>query len=158
MFRKIRSDRDPRDTVLKELRKEFKPQVDIAAGILKKHAERNPKVLFYGMVLSIFISLVLSFFVFRKKKAVNKGDEKVISAPAIKSLDQIFETGRRISRAIALKKEIDSLSNLKKLTSLDSSKLESDLDRLQELTKSFSSDGANRAHQQLPLKINSNEY
>jgi hypothetical protein len=68
MFKKIRSDRDPRDTVLSELRKEFRPYFEKAGNGLEGVARKYPKFLFVMMVSGIILSIILCFTVFRHKE------------------------------------------------------------------------------------------
>jgi hypothetical protein len=154
MLRKIHSNRDPRDTIFTELRKEFRPYLDKAGERLKRSSERHPKPLFYTMVISICISTVLSFFVFRTKKEPPKNKQQTLSSPAVNGFEQILETGKKLKETIYLKRQIDSLSGKKELTAADSLKLESALDRLQVLNKQFAIPRDSLSHQNQPPKIN----
>ena len=65
MFRKLHSNRDPRDTLLSEINKEFRPYIRKAGTGLKSIINSHPRFLFTMMVAGIVLSAVLSFTVFR---------------------------------------------------------------------------------------------
>jgi len=138
MFRKIRSNRDPRDTVLSELKREFNPYLSKAGGHLKASANRRSTFIFWIMVINILLSAVLSFTIFRHKviSAPNKKPVKILS-PVSSGIDGIMATSRALSEMLRLKKAIDSLSGKKQLTAQDSVRLEQALDRFQQLNKQF---------------------
>jgi hypothetical protein len=133
MFRKIHSNRDPRDTLYSEIKKEFRPYVNKAGGGLKSIADRYPKFLFWMMVINITLSVVLSFTVFRhkdKKAAANTRPALLVN-PVNSGFDEILRTGAELKSTILLKRKIDSLSAKKILSKTDSLALDSALDMLQ---------------------------
>jgi hypothetical protein len=137
MFRKIRSNRDPRDTVFTELRKEFRPYVDKVSNGAKRTTIRYPKVLFWFMVVNLGLSAVLSFTVFRNRDdAVAKKPLKIIT-PLTGGIGQVMQAGEAIREMISLRRRIDSLSAKKQLAPADSVFLDSALTRFNQLNKQF---------------------
>jgi hypothetical protein len=128
MFKKIRSDRDPRETVISELKKEFRPYFSKAGQGLKGAAERYPKFLFWMMVINIGLSAILCFTVFRHREIPEKKIQ--LTAPVTHGLDEIIQAGSALRQTIELKKQVDSLTKKKKLSSADSATLLKDLDSL----------------------------
>ena len=138
MFRKIRSNRDPGDTVYSELKREFAPHFGKAGAQLKSAAGNHPKFIFWMMVINIALSAILSFTVFRHPDhAPQKKQPVKILAPVNDGLGQVMTVGRALSEMLRLKKAIDSLSAKKQLTAPDSLTLEKALDRFQQLNKQF---------------------
>lgn len=138
MFRKIRSNRDPRDTVFTELKKELRPYVGKLNRGAKQTAVRYPKVLFWFMVINLVLSAALSFTVFRHRRttAATRKPVKVL-APVTGGFDRILQAGEAISEMMRLRKQIDSLSAKKKLAPADSVFLDSALTRFNQLNKQF---------------------
>jgi len=138
MFRKIRSNRDPRDTVFTELRREFRPYVDKVNQRAKKTAIRYPKVLFWFMVINLALSAVLSFTVFRNRRepAATKKPVKIIM-PLSSGIGKVMQAGEAIREMIRLRGQIDSLSTKKQLAPADSVFLDSALTRFNQLNKQF---------------------
>ena len=134
MWPKIHSNRDPRDTLLKEVRKEFGTYFTLAGqwggGILRSH----PKIAFYGMVSLLLLSMVLSFTVFREREKVAVVLPQQVS-PVVDGFGQILKTSGNIRETITLKSVVDSLTGVKTLTAADSARLLVALDRLQQLSK-----------------------
>lgn len=136
MFKKIHSNRDPKDTVFSELKKELRPYCDTAGIWLKRAAERYPVFLFWMMVINILLSIVLVSTVFRSKKdAPEKPMVKV--SPVNDGFEQLLAAGHRLKTVITLKKQVDSLVHQKPLTRADSAQLLRDLDSLQHLQIHF---------------------
>jgi hypothetical protein len=134
MFRKIRSNRDPRDTVYTELKREFSPHFNKAKTGLKSAANNHSIFLFWMMVINIALSALLSFTVFRHKQPPPKQTIKIV-APVSDGFSQVMQASNAISEMLRLKKAIDSLSVKKQLTAQDSATLEKALDRFQQLNK-----------------------
>ena len=132
MFKKIHSNRDPRDTVFSELKKEFRPYIDGAGKRLKRAAERYPVFLFWLMVINISLSIVLVSTVFRRKEEPAKKHAVELS-PVSDGFDQLLAAGHRLKTVIALKKQVDSLVHKKQPNAADSAQLLRDLDSLQHL-------------------------
>jgi hypothetical protein len=134
MWPKIHSNRDPRDTLFTELRKEFGAYYQLAGDwgirLLKSHS----KIAFYAMIALLLISLVLSFTVFRNREKV-----AVVTPRPITTLSdgfgQIMRTTGKISEIVMLKQQVDSLSVRKNLSAADSGRLIAALDRLQQFSK-----------------------
>jgi len=142
MFRKIRSNRDPGDTVWTELRREFGPHFGKAKTRLRSAAESHPKLLFWMMVSGITLSAVLSFTVFRHPvDPPQKKEPAKILAPVSDGFGQAMRATQALSEMLQLKKAIDSLSGKKQLTARDSATLEQALDRFQQLNKQFNPKG-----------------
>ena len=138
MFRKIRSNRDPRDTVFTELRREFRPYVDKVNQGAKQTAIRYPKMLFWFMVINLALSAVLSFTVFRNRQeeTTTKKPVKIIT-PLSSGIGQVMQAGEAIREMIHLRGQIDSLSTKKQLAPADSAFLDSALTRFNQLNKQF---------------------
>jgi len=134
MFRKLHSNRDPRDTLLSEINKEFRPYVRKAGTGLKSIINNHPRFLFTMMVINIVLSAVLSFTVFRHQ-APPPRVVKPQANPVSTGFDQIMRTGEKLKRSIALKRQIDSLTAKKQLSAADSLALEKALDTIQHLNQ-----------------------
>ncbi|MBB6107834.1 hypothetical protein SAMN05421821_101253 [Mucilaginibacter lappiensis] len=132
MWKRIHSNRDPRDTLYSEIHKEFNGYFSRAADMCKRLWAAYPKFFFGGMVLLLSASLILSFSVFRhseQKKAA------VVSRvnPVADGFNQILLATGNMRETIKLKKLIDSLTAKKQLSSVDSALLDSTLDRLSKI-------------------------
>jgi hypothetical protein len=134
MFRKLHSNRDPRDTLFSELNKEFRPYIRKAGKGLKGLADDHPKFLFVMMVINIVLSVILSFTVFRRHDQPPKVVKSIVN-PVTGGFDQIMRTGEKLKQTIALKRQIDSLTSKKQLSAADSLALEQALDTIQKLNK-----------------------
>lgn len=133
MFKKITSDRDPRDTVLSEIKKEFRPWFTKAGMGLKKTAERYPKFLFCMMVINMCLSIILCFTVMRHKEVPKKQVAAPVVNPVSGGLDRIMQAGAALKATIRLKKQIDSITRQHTLSKADSATLLKDLDSLQHI-------------------------
>jgi hypothetical protein len=140
MFRKLHSNRDPRDTLFSEVKKEFGTHFQKAGEGFRAFTGRYPKILFGAMVTLMLVSVGLSLTVFRyrppavKHVAVGTGIKKPPKSslsPVTDGFGQILRIGDEIKETIALKKIVDSLTTKKSLTQQDSITLEKALDRLQ---------------------------
>ena len=133
MFRKLHSNRDPRDTLLSEINKEFRPYIHKAGKGLTGIVNSHPRFLFTMMVINIVLSVVLSFNVFR-----HHATAKLVmlqANPVSTGFDQIMRTGEKLKRTIGLKRQIDSLTAKKQLSADDSLALEKALDTIQKLNR-----------------------
>ena len=138
MFRKIRSNRDPRDTVFTELKREFKPYVSKVSRGAKRTVITYPKVLFWFMVVNLGLSAALSFTVFRNRQEAPPPKKPVsITTPVTSGIGQIMQAGEALREMLQLKKAIDSLSGKKQLTTQDSASLDQALDRFNQLNHQF---------------------
>ncbi|WP_183580283.1 hypothetical protein HDF18_13225 [Mucilaginibacter sp. X5P1] len=135
MFKKIHSNRDPQGTVYSELKKEFAVYFAAAEGFGRRITERYPNFLFGVMVLMMLTSMVLSFTVFHKAAPPPqiKAAPKASISPLSNGFDQIMATGAALKETITLKRQVDSLTAKKVLSAADSTVLEKDLDRLQQI-------------------------
>jgi hypothetical protein len=134
MLKRIHSNRDNRDTLYSEVRKEFGIYFVIAGNAFKRFLGSYPRF-FYGLMIALLLSsMILSFTVFRHpdksvppvKKAVN---------PVGEGFDRIMHASEQIRQTITLKHWVDSLSSKKVLTGKDSVALDSALDRLRAINK-----------------------
>ena len=133
MFKKITSNRDPRDTVLSEIKKEFRPYINNAGGSLKRLADHYPKFLFVMMVINIVLSAILCFTVLRHKEEPKKTKASIVPNPIANGFEQITEASAALKETIRLKKAVDSITHKRILTKADSTQLGKDLDSLQEI-------------------------
>lgn len=130
MLKRIRSDRDPRDTLFSEIRKEFGRYFRSAERIFQRKAEKSPGIFFGLMTGLMFLSMILSFTVFRRKEKPGPIPLNKVVTPALDGFSKIMETSGQIRETMACKKLIDSITSKNKLTRTDSLSLDSALDRL----------------------------
>jgi len=130
MFRKIHSNRDPADTVLSEIRNEFKIYFEKASVAITQKMQKRPRLLFAIMVISLFLYAGLSFTILRNKEPADKKAKSVKINVVSDGFNQISATANAIQQTIRLKRQIDSLSTKKMLSRQDSVILENDLDKL----------------------------
>ena len=129
MWKRIHSNRDPRDTLYSEIHKEFGSYFSIVGDAVKRLAVAYPKFLFGCMICLLVLSFGLSFTVFRHPETVKVAAVKKVS-PLENGFSQIMQATGNIRETIRLKKLVDSLSAKKELTTADSTLLDSALDRL----------------------------
>jgi len=135
MWRRIHSNRDPRDTLYRELRKEFNRYFGKAGSLCSSVLGRHPKFFFWGMVLLMLVSAVLSFTLFRRAGPVQHTAVQQKINPVQDGFSQILQTAGKIRETLKLKHLVDSISAKKQLTGTDSTLLDSALDRLQQVNK-----------------------
>jgi cell shape-determining protein MreC len=135
MFKKIHSNRDPRDTLYREIKKEFGTYFDKTGNWFRGLTARYPKFLFGTMIFTMLVSIGLSFTVFRHKETVAKVKKppKSTLSPVAGGFDQIMQVGSALRETIKLKKLVDSVSAKHTLTKADSTVLEEALDSLQQI-------------------------
>ena len=134
MWRKIHSNRDPRDTIYGELKNEFSPWFGKANSAVKDLLKRYPKFFFGCMVALMVISLALSFTVFRHHGPLHPlPSVQKQSSPLQDGFTQIMETAGKIRQTLKLKHLVDSISAKKQLTQADSISLDSALSQLQRI-------------------------
>lgn len=135
MFRKIHSNRDPRDTLYSELRREFGSYIEKGAGKARALCDTRPRAVFSGMLILLLLSAALSFTIFRhpapktppKVNALKTG----VKQPSLnEGFDRILATGTALQQTLHLKSEVESLLGKGKLNHTDSLALESALDSL----------------------------
>jgi len=137
MFRKIHSNRDPNDTLVREIRKEFSSYFSAAREVSERILEKRPLVTFGVMVALLAASLIVSLVFFRYS---SKPKPVVVSAkvsPMGDGFSEIIHAGEKLKTTLTLKNIVDSLSAKKSLTARDSAALNSALDRLQAIQKSL---------------------
>ncbi|GAA4331826.1 hypothetical protein GCM10023149_37830 [Mucilaginibacter gynuensis] len=132
MWKKIRSNRDPKYTLLSELAKELKPWIDPVKKWLVKKIHNHPKPLFFAMAISLGLSLLLSFTVFRQinnEASLTRQNEPRYVKPG---LDSVVTIAEQLQQVLALREMVERLIAKKKLSSKDSLQLDSALNRLQD--------------------------
>jgi hypothetical protein len=135
MFRKIHSNRDPNDTLVSEIKKEFKFYFEKASKTLTQKMEQRPKFTFGVMVFLMTSSAVLCFTVFRNKAPAAK-DAKTVKVNAVSDgFSQILSVSTAIKQTLALKHQVDSLTRKKSLSKSDSDMLLHDLNKLHQTSK-----------------------
>jgi len=132
MWRKIHSNRDPRDTLYSEIHKEFGTYFSIAGNFSKRLLNAHPKIILGLMIALMLASAGLSFTVFRHPEPKVTHVEKPVN-PVGDGFSKILQTAAKIKEGLRLKKLIDSLSTRKQLSSADSALLENALDSLQQI-------------------------
>ncbi|MGF7079706.1 hypothetical protein [Mucilaginibacter sp. UYCu711] len=140
MFRRIHSNRDPGNTLYREIKNEFGSYFEKAETTTGKIVQRNPRGSLIVMCLLMLLSAVLSFTVFRgHEKAAkpfpvqNANAALPVTSPVSEGFDQILSTTSALQQTLGLKKEVESLLAKPKLTPADSAQLEKALDRLGQL-------------------------
>lgn len=129
MWKRIHSNRDPRDTLYSEIHKEFGNYFTTAGNFGKRFTRAYPRFFFGCMLFIMAASMVLSFTVFRQPEnkqaiTVNKVN------PVQDGFDQIMQATGNIRETMRLKKLVDSLTAKRQLSGEDSTLLDSALDRL----------------------------
>lgn len=132
MFRKIHSNRDPRDTLLSELRKEFSVYWLAVGASGKCLMARYPRSLFAAMSLLLLASIVFALFLHHPPPKP-RSKQSVSAKPLDDGFSRIRAAGRALGETIRLKKRVDSLLAKPSLSSLDSSGLVRDLDSLRHI-------------------------
>lgn len=129
MLKRIHSDRDPRDTLYSELKKEFGTYFQAGRNTAQAIFRRRPKCFFCCMIFLMLASMILSFPVLRDTE---KPQQIVVKHPYVapSGLDRILEATGQIREHLALRKLVDSLSAKKQLSSADSALLDSALNRM----------------------------
>jgi hypothetical protein len=132
MWRKIHSNRDPRDTLYSEIKKEYSAYFSVAGTAGKRIFSAYPKFFFWAMITLLSVSIVLSFTVFRHREKVAVTTVKKVN-PVADGFSQIMQATGNIRETLHLKKLVDSLSAKKQLSAIDSTLLDSALDRLSKI-------------------------
>jgi hypothetical protein len=133
MLKKIRSNRNPGDTLFREVRREFGRYFLYAEKALERSSSKHPRRYFYTMVFAMFLSMILSFTFFRNRERPRIIPVAKIIAPASDGFERILQTTGEIRQTLALKKIIDSIASKKTLSSRDSLLLDSALNRFREI-------------------------
>src|SRR4051812_7991211 len=137
MFRKIHSNRDPKDTLVSELRKEFSRYFRAAGNFSTAVLERRPRVTFTLMVGLLSAALIISFTFSRHKEIPKSKPVPAKLSPVRDGFSEIMIAGGKLKMAMNLKHLVDSLSSKKSLTAKDSLILDSALDKLQSIQKTI---------------------
>lgn len=133
MWRKIHSNRDPRDTLFSELQKEFRPWFSNAKRFMIAALGSYPKFFFGGMIILLLISFALSFTVFRHQEKPAVVAAKPRPDPVNDGFSQIMKATGHLRETLELKHTVDSLTSKKQLSAADSLLLDSALNRLQHI-------------------------
>jgi hypothetical protein len=136
MWKRIHSNRDPRDTLYSELRKEFSGYFEFSSGFFKSVINKKPWWSWSLMLFLMAISVLLSFTVFRYKD-VPKAATPHKGAQVSAGFSQILTTTYQLRKVIGLKQAIDSLTARKELSKADSVKLNVALDSLAAIQQSL---------------------
>lgn len=152
MFKKIRSNRDPKHTIFSELRNEFGAYYRIEALRFKILMRKYPKQAFAIMVILMTLSVVLSFTLLdhkipasidhpqlktEKKTSGNQASIQNNFPQVDQSFNSVLQLGANLKATYSIKKEIDSIMAKPSLTKLDSISLEKALDKLQHINHSL---------------------
>jgi hypothetical protein len=135
MLKRIHSNRDPRDTLYSEIRKEFSTYFQLAGEGGKRVLGRYPKFAFTVMIVVLITSAALSFTLFRHREKPNPVAAKAVISPVSDGFSRIMDAANGIKETMVLKKMVDSLTGKKQLNARDSLTLDSALDRLRVITK-----------------------
>jgi hypothetical protein len=137
MFRKIHSNRDPRDTLLSELKKEFSTYFIAGGNCFRSILQRHPRFTFGSMVFLMAASIVITLTLFRHHEPPKSKPVKAKISPVQDGFSQIIQAGEKLRTTLQLKRLVDSLSERKTLSAKDSLVLDSALDRLQSIQKTI---------------------
>jgi len=137
MFRKIHSNRDPNDTLFKELRKEFSGYFEKAERSFTSLLTRKPRWSFALMVGLLVLSGAFAVFYARTIKKETKKPHVDAVRPIGDGFSQILEASRKLQLTLQIRHLVDSISAKRNLTHRDSLVLDSALDRLQSIQKSI---------------------
>jgi hypothetical protein len=135
MFKKIHSNRDPRDTLFSELRKEFSVYIEKGAGVCKRIVCNHPRTIFCAMIFLLLASTIATiiFHSLFFQPGKNRKAAIPIARPVNDGFDQILKTSAALKETIRLKKQVDSITAKKLLSKADSIELLNDLDSLQRI-------------------------
>jgi hypothetical protein len=135
MFKKIHSNRDPRDTLYSELKKEFSVYVEKGNDAFQSMIRGYPRFFFALMIALLTASLTLAVVLHHKLVPPDKISKvpKVQSAPVSAGLDNILAAGNALKQSIRLRSQVDSITAKRILTKTDSLALLQDLDSLQHI-------------------------
>ena len=136
MFKKIHSNRDPRDTLYSELKKEFSVYVDKGNVVFKSVVCGYPRFVFGLMIALLIASLILAVALHHKMLPEKKiaTSSKNVAPPINEGFDNILAAGMALKQTIRLRRQVDSITARKALTKADSLILLRDLDSLQHIS------------------------
>jgi hypothetical protein len=133
MFRKIHSNRDPRDTLYSELKKEFSVYAGKGNQFSQRLAAKYPRLLFSLMTGLLLASAVLAVILHPKMVPPEKMTTRPQSEPFNNGFDHILAAGTALKTTIHLRRQVDSITAKKVLNKSDSTTLVRDLDSLQHI-------------------------
>jgi len=135
MFKKIHSNRDPRDTLYSELKKEFSVYVDKGSSVFKSLVCGYPRFFFGLMIALLVASLILAVTLHHNllPKDHVAAEPKHGPVPVNEGFDHIMAAGAALKQTIRLRRQVDSVTAKKTLTKTDSLTLLRDLDSLQHI-------------------------
>lgn len=133
MFRKIHSNRDPRDTLYSELKKEFRVYIDKGNQISKDIAFEYPKLLFGAMITLLAVSALMAVLSHHAAAPQEKVKQRPETAVISNGFDHILAANAALTLTIRLRRQVDSISAKKDLTKTDSLMLIRALDSLQHI-------------------------
>lgn len=133
MFRKIHSNRNPRDTLYRELKKEFSAYTDKGNRLSQQLAAKYPRFLFGLMIALLLVSAVLAVWLHPKMVQPEKTNPRPQSAVLNGGFERILAAGTALGQTIQLRRQVDSITAKKVLTKSDSITLVRDLDSLQHI-------------------------
>ena len=136
MFRKIRSNRGPADTIANELCKLFGKQLLRVQEKMAAALNHRPRLILAVMLFLRMGSAVCSFIIWPHPRVETKRPENRKNSRAAAGntgFDRLLSTAAAIQETLALRARIDSLVNKGNLSATDSLALGRSLDRLQHL-------------------------
>jgi hypothetical protein len=135
MFKKMHSNRDPRDTLYSELKKEFSVYVDKGNIVFKSLVCGYPRFVFGLMITLLIASLILAVALHHTMMPEEKGarTSKNVAPTVNEGFDNIMAAGVALKQTIRLRRQVDSITAGKALTKVDSLTLLRDLDSLQHI-------------------------
>jgi hypothetical protein len=133
MFRRIRSNRDPRDTLYSELKKEFSVYADKGSRFSQELAAKYPRLLFCIMTALLLTSVVLAVLLHHKMVPPEKAKAQPQSEVLNSGFDHILAAGAALKTTIHLRRQVDSITAKQVLNKSDSITLVCDLDSLQHI-------------------------
>lgn len=134
MFRKIHSKRDPRDTLLVALQREFAGQFEKFNARFLRFTGCYPRLIFAVMVLLLSLSVACSLLFDRPEPRV----PDVIAFPAVQSslsgLGRVMQKAESVRESLRIREEANALLAQDSLSRADSLRLARAIDRFHELT------------------------
>lgn len=133
MFRKIHSNRDPRDTLYSELKQEFSVYADKGNRFAKQIAGKYPRFLFGLMIILLMTSAVLAVVLHHQMVPLEKKKAEAHTEVLNSGFDHILAAGAALGQTIRLRRQVDSITAKNVLSRSDSLTLVRDLDSLQHI-------------------------
>lgn len=134
MWKRIHSNRDPRDTVFSELSKRYRPFLKRVTGMIKTFATCYPKSILVTMILSLLLSIAYAFTQDPVSTPVLQ-QAFVPIVPVQQGFEQLTGTTARIIETMQLRAVCDSLLKKQHLDPTDSLLLNRALDRIRHINK-----------------------